>query len=97
MLQNGRTLRTLCPQNKPTQVLTAALCWLLWEGQAGPGGELGDQMSKRGGWTQVDGGRGGRFRVDFEGRADSMADMSDVGGFENMELLAVEMGREDVG
>lgn len=39
---------------------------------------------------EAEGGNVGRFRIDFEGRADSMADVSDEGGFENTELLAIE-------
>lgn len=44
---------------------------------------------------EEEGGDVGRFRIDFEDRADSVAGESDVGGDENVELQAVEVGRGD--
>lgn len=46
---------------------------------------------------EAEGGNVDRLRMEFEGRAESMADVSDEGGCENTELLAIEMRRGDVG
>lgn len=65
-------------------------------GRTGVQEESWVSVCKHESWKQAEGGNVDRLRMEFEGRAESMADVSDEGGCENTELLAIEMRRGDV-